>query len=532
MSCPSEEIWAAHADDECPRAERPALEAHLATCAGCRDLVRALREENQLLARVLGDVPQPEPTRFAAFPVWGGALAALAAVALGWHVASDALAGLGSESPAALVDERRVILGLLFQAVSYMLREGASMLESILTTFVLPLLVVLGGLVAFSLRRRWAGGTLALALLLAGPGRSSAITNRDAGSGHERVLVASGETLDDSLVAHGQTVAVDGTVSGNLFAAASRLIVRGTIKGDLMAVAERIEIEGTVEGNIFAAGDTLVIRGAVGQSMYGGGTTLRIEEPGRVEGDLIGAAEDLDLRGRVGRDLVAFAGDSNVRGSVDRDVSVRARRLHLDAPARVGGNLVARVPDASGVQLEPGAVVSGKTETRIQPKEKSRYERAGFYVWRMIWLVAAFLTGLLLHALFPALFPARVPASLALLRAAGLGFVALVAVPAAAALLMLTLIGLPLGLIVLALWFAGLYVAQILVGTLVGRALLEKAGAPPASFAPVLLVGLVCVVFASNLPFVDGLVRLVVLVLGLGLAVVGVYRRGRVVAEA
>ena len=89
---------------------------------------------------------------------------------------------------------------------------------------------------------------------------------------------------------------------------------------------------------------------------------------------------------------------------------------------------------------------------------------------------------------------------------------------------MLTLIGLPVGLLVLALWLAGLYVAQILVATLVGRGLLQKAGAPPATFAPVLLVGLVCVAFASNLPYVDGLVRLVVLVLGLGLAVVSAYR--------
>jgi hypothetical protein len=66
---------------------------------------------------------------------------------------------------------------------------------------------------------------------------------------------------------------------------------------------------------------------------------------------------------------------------------------------------------------------------------------------------------------------------------------------------------------------------------MVGRGLLQKAGAPPAALAPVLLVGLVCVTFAANLPYLDGLVRLVVLVLGLGLVTVFAYRR-RGAAEA
>ena len=47
-----------------------------------------------------------------------------------------------------------------------------------------------------------------------------------------------------------------------------------------------------------------------------------------------------------------------------------------------------------------------------------------------------------------------------------------------------------------------------------------------------LLVGLVFVAIVANLPYLDGLVRLVVLVLGLGLAVLGAYRRGRGPAEA
>jgi len=51
------------------------------------------------------------------------------------------------------------------------------------------------------------------------------------------------------------------------------------------------------------------------------------------------------------------------------------------------------------VQVDEGATVSGRTETRLLPKEKSRYT-GGFYVWKLIWLAAAFLVARL-HALLP-----------------------------------------------------------------------------------------------------------------------------------
>jgi cytoskeletal protein CcmA (bactofilin family) len=456
----------------------------------------------------------------------------LVAIAAGLHVASGWLTGLGREAPAGLVDERRIVLGLLFEAGYYLLREGASMLESIVATVVVPGLIVVGGFVALSLRRRRAGGAVALCALLAAAAPSLALEVRGAGRERDRVVVGAGEIVNDSLAVAGHVVAVDGTVTGNLFAAGHRVILRGTVKGDLVAVAERVEIEGTVEGNVFAGGGTVLVRGSVGRSAHCAADTIRVDPTGRVDGDTVGLAGTIDLDGHVGRDFAAYAGITNVRGDVGRDVSVRTRRLHLESAAKVGGNLLARVRDATAVQVDEGAVVSGKTETRLLPKAKSRYARLGFYVWKMIWLAAAFVVGLALHALLPGLFPARLPASANLLRAAGLGFVALVVVPAAALLLMLTLIGLPAGLLVLGLWLAGLYLAQILVAALIGRGFLQKADAPPASMAPVLLVGLVFVAVSVNLPYVGGLVRFVVLVLGLGLAVIGAHRGARRGVEA
>jgi anti-sigma factor RsiW/cytoskeletal protein CcmA (bactofilin family) len=519
MSCPPEATWAVHADGELPPAEALRLEAHVGACSRCRALVHALREENQLLAAVLEEgAGEPAPGR-PRLTLALGAAAALVAAAVGFEALSGWIAGLGRETPAALVDHRRLVVGVLFDAVFYLLREGASMLNSVLSALGLAGLVLLAALLVLSLRKRWAAGAGILAVLLALPGPAAALERRTAKSEHERVVVQVGETVDDSLFAAGDTVTVDGTVTGNLIAAGRTVVVRGTVKGDLLSASQRLELEGVVEGNVFAGAETVVVRGPVGRSVYAFAEEVRIDSAARVEDDVVGMGAEVDVGGRVGRDLFAFCGRTNLRGEVGRHAAARTGRLRVEAPAKIGGDLVVHVKKAEDVHVDQGAVVSGKTETHLEKPRKSRFARPGFYFWRLVWLAAAFVTALVLQRLFPGLFAPRPPDGAALLRALGVGFLVLVAVPVGAVLAAFTLVGLPVGLLVLALWLAGLYVAFLIVAALVGRSLLQRGGGPPPAFAPVLLVGLVALTVAVNLPYLGGVVRLAVILLGLGLAV-------------
>ena len=102
MTCPSGETWTSYADDETPRAERQALEAHLAGCPDCQSLVVALREENRLLASVLDEIPDAGKQRPVALPGMTVAVGTLVALAAGLQVASGLLADLGRELPLGL----------------------------------------------------------------------------------------------------------------------------------------------------------------------------------------------------------------------------------------------------------------------------------------------------------------------------------------------------------------------------------------------------------------------------------------------
>jgi len=207
--------------------------------------------------------------------------------------------------------------------------------------------------------------------------------------------------------------------------------------------------------------------------------------------------------------------------------------MNLSESARINGALTARVNRAENVRIAPGAAI-GRTDIRTARPARSRYATLSFYVWQTIWLAAAFLTGLVLFWLFPGLTGVSFAGMRDLLISAGIGFLTFVALPIASVIAVITLIGLPLGLIALACWMAAAYAAKLVVAGFLGRSLLRNnSGGRPAT-ALVLLVGLVPIFIATNLPYIGALIGFLLTLLGLGAIAMGIYEvsRRRSVAAA
>jgi hypothetical protein len=530
MTCPSEAELAVHADGELPPEEARRTEAHLAACPRCRELVEALRSEGRLLARTLewaatAEAAEPEA------PWAHGLTAVLLVLAAGAGVQAlwGWLSSLGEEVPVQLVDERSLMLSALFEAFFFLLREGAAMLTSFETAIGILLSLVVGGVAVTFWRRRAPGVLLlsALVVLLASPSFALEVK----GAKHGDITIPASETIDDTLLAAGDTVSMDGVVMGNLLAFGRSVTVRGTVKGDLLTCAQRVEILGKVEGNVLTFGEDVSLRGPIGLSLHGFGKHVGIDKEAKVRDDAFTFAQEANIEGEVGRDLITFAGITNLRGNVARDASAWTGKLRVDDQARVGRDLTIHVDKKDNVSIEPGATVVGKTETRLPEKGKtphrSRYARPSFYFWKMVWLAAAFLTGLILHGLAPLLLAQTLPERTSVWASLGIGFLILVATPVAAVVSCITVVGLPLGLILLASWLVALYASWLVVGPIVGRALLARKDTPPPPFALVLFVGLLTLTVVGNLPFIGGLVRFVVLLLGLGILFVQSFRAWR-----
>ena len=517
MECYSEQTCSIFVDGELGVDEAGRLRAHLTTCQRCRELVDALRAENRFLGECLHELPEeaPSPATFSRSHwswLWGD-LAAMAA-----------LLGLGSiffvwindlKIPEALqwlnpsgVDG---ITNLIFNFSYYFANGGTAMLADY-AAVVGGLFLLVGG-AAVLLGRRWRQqpGLRLVIVLLAMSLPSFGLERRHA----DFVTVAANEIVDDTLLAAGNTVRMEGVVNGDLLAFGRTLEVRGTVKGDLVSFAKRTVVSGTVEGSIYNLSESLDLDGQLGHSIYGWMQSLRVDTRGHVGDGILVGAGDISLEGDVKRSATIFAGNADVSGSIGRELTMAGGGLTLTNTARVGGNLSARVHQLKDVHIADGATIGGKRDIQVRVRE-SQFTRPRFYFHQAIWLAAAILVGWLGLVLFPGFFEACTQAVGLGWRSLGLGFGVLVGAPVAMIVIAITLVGLPLSLMVFAVYMVAIYLAKIWVGAFLGRMLLKPVGATKGDWVLGLLVGLVILTVIGFIPYLGGLIHLAVMCLGLG----------------
>jgi cytoskeletal protein CcmA (bactofilin family) len=336
--------------------------------------------------------------------------------------------------------------------------------------------------------------------------------------------VAAGETIDDSLLAVGETVSIDGDVNGDLLAFARLVTIRGNVSGDVISAGETVEIQGKVGGSVFGAGRAVTLtQTRVGRNFYGAGSDVAVGTGSEIVGNATVAGATVSVDGKVGVDVTSAARDFVLRGEVTRNVVATGQTVTLLAPATVGGDLTARVGELDKVQIASGATVRGNVDKQIleamrERAEGSKYLRPSFYVWQVVRLGAAFLSGLVLLWLFPGLQTASLADAGAAVKAGVFGLVAAIALPVIALIACITVVGLPLGIIGAIVWLLGLYFAKTVVAQLIGRTLFRSAHGVP-HYAATLLAGLVIVIIAINLPWIGWLFGLVLTLLGLGMLV-------------
>src|ERR1035438_8661153 len=433
MECYSEQTCALAVDGELAADEARRLRDHLATCRRCRQLVDALRAENRVLSESLHELPE-EAASPAGFSrphrswVWGDLAVMAAVLALGsissiWFDELSIPAALEWFNPFSSSGRTN----LIFRLFDYFAPGGTAMLTDYAAVVgLLSLLLLLGGSALLLGRGRPRQPGLRLLIVLLALSLPSFALERRQG---EFVTVAANETVDDTLVATGNTVRMEGVVNGDLLAFGGSVEVRGTVKGDLVSFAKRTVVSGTVEGNIYNFSNSLDLDGQLGHSIYGLVQSLHVNDRGRVGDGVVVAAGDVSLEGEVNRSVTMFAGNADVSGSIGRELTMTGDSLTLTNTARVGGNLSAHVHQLKNVHIADGATIGGKRDIQVRVR-KSRFTRPSFYFYQAVWLAAAMLVGWLGLVLFPGFFQASTQAVGSGWRSLGLGVGVLAGVPA------------------------------------------------------------------------------------------------------
>lgn len=526
MSCPDELQTLLYLDGELPIEETAAFEAHLATCVGCRRRVAALRAEAALIGEVLREAePAAAPVPAIGRGGFAWAILALAAAAVGVHDGLDALARLSSQ-----LGPFSTLSGLAF----LLTREDIPMLLT--SVAALATALVFAATFALLTRRRLAAGA-SLLLLLAATAPASATELRKPAPGQGGVLlIPATETIDDTVIATGRQVVIEGTITGNLIAGGQQVRVLGEVRGSLIAFAKDVVVEGTVGGDVFSASQNLDVRGRILRSVHALAADVDIARGARVERDALLVCEGGRVGGSVGHDLRVAGDVFTISGEVARAVDVSGHELDLTTTARIGGEVTAAVQSAASFTRAPGAQLAHEPQVRVVGRRGLSHElrqwlTPRFYFWAAVRIAAALAFGLFLYWLVPALFQWPTPPERRLLASGGIGFLALVATPAAAALLGVTVVGLPLGVLAIGAWMVAIYLSGILVALVLGRLLLRGVRANGGAFALTLLAGLVVLQVAVHLPYLGGVARLLVILVGLGLLVTQLVHLARRLRE-
>ena len=513
MDCPTEHSWSVYVDGEMGHVKSRQLLSHLEQCESCRDLAARLAAEGRMLVHWLQEVdlmedaeaPSESADAWRSLVRLGTAVLAAATVfriCFDWPAGSKLPPVLGWLDPFSLAGK----LNISASAIVLAIKKG----ESIMTTMTESTSSVLLGILLLTVLacvRRMPVWTSALPVVLVLAVLVPPSQALDLRKDEPIVIVADGETIDDSVIFLGESITVNGTVTG-----------------DLIAVGRQVSVRGSVLGSVFSAAQNIDVAGRVGGNLYGFAQSVNVSDGGEVGGNLLAGAQDVFVGGAVGRDLTVGANSLEVAGALGRNLTFGGSVLTIRAPAGIGGSLKAYLEDEDNLRVAAGASIQGTTSLETPEPEPSRFATTGFYVKALMRFVMALIAGLVLFWLFPPARRIRLDDGRALLSAGGLGFVVAVATPLLALVAGITLVGLPLALTSAAAWLLGLYLGKIVVAQFIGHTVVASGSIKTGGTVLQLAIGLIVVFLAIGLPYIGAVVNILLTLLGFGALLIRAYK--------
>jgi cytoskeletal protein CcmA (bactofilin family) len=313
------------------------------------------------------------------------------------------------------------------------------------------------------------------------------------------IEIPAGTTVDHDLYAFGSTVDVAGTINGDLVAAGARITVDGSVTGDVLAAGSEVTINGSVGGDVRAAAGQVTVVGTIGKDLATTTTSLDLGTAGRIGGDLLFAATEVQLDGNIAGGISGAASDYHRTGTVggpesvglpvDQSAGERTAALALDALRQF---ILVMLFGLVFLRFAPTRYRAIAERARRQP-----FVSAGAGVVVLLGYVAVVIAVVVLAFLFGLAFGV-------------LGFGGFVALDFIGGLL--TIVSLTFGLVVF-----GAFVADAIVGSAIGQLVSLGEGSRSADLIR-LAVGAALVVVLTSFPDLGELVKLLVILIGLGAA--------------
>lgn len=514
-------------DGELETSRSNGIAEHAATCADCRNLLRALENETQWLRHSLTGEEEALPMVRRVVPVrvsshWA-AFAALSFTGLGaatfWIGFADpwleraAQAGFSGGS---------VLTAILFTAA---FGEGWNLMPlSIEFVAVVALLISLLWLLR-GRRRKFSMSLAAAAAFLCLFAFSSAGRAAELGQGHPNYALPAGEEIHTDLIVTGQNTQIDGEVDGDLIVFSRAISVNGHVRGDIIAFGQDILIDGPVDGNVRAFGQSIALNSTVAKNVMAWARSVNMGSKARVGGTMTLGSNNADLAGQISGQVLALSTVLELDGTLANGARVRGSSLIIGPNASVAGQIEYRGPRPADVS--PMAKLSSPIRMAAYRRPRPRYLSPAYYWRQILFWGASVLFGFVLFEVAPKWFNETKRMSGNAGLSLGFGLLFFFAIPIAAILSCITIVGLGLGLTLLVLYSIALYAANIFIGAWLGDRLLGPGDAAGGAVIARVALGLAILRILRFVPILGGIIGFVVLLWGLGAIVLTLYQRMR-----
>jgi len=334
----------------------------------------------------------------------------------------------------------------------------------------------------------------------------------------EVVSFPSEKVVQGDFYVGGRVINFDGVVEGDLLALGGTINISGEIKGNLIALGANVVLKGKVGKAARIGGGSVVVEGEVGSDLLVFGSLVDILEKAKIGGDLIIGGGTLNFEGQASGSAKLRAGKTILDGQIGQEVRVYGEReaeLVVGPKAILQGNLIYYLEKEALIAKE--AQVSGEI---IKREPLSRQQARAEKKAKLFFAFVSYLSTLLVALILIKLKQDRITQFLTLLaqhpyKSLFAGLVVLIIGPVISILLLMSIFGLHLGVIILGLYILALYLAKILVSLFVGEKLLNYSFKKSNLYLAAAL-GLALYTLGGLIPLLGGVMKLVVLLFGLG----------------
>lgn len=503
------------------------VQSHAATCAQCRNLVRALQNEDVWIRDSLAEPDEPIPTCLVHAPERGGApwgwISAIGLACGGSYTFwSSFIEPWRAQAAQAGFTQGNLLTMLFFTGAFWKGWDAMQSLMEFLATATLGMLFV------WLLRRHWSRistvavvmGVLALSLAIPRSAGAAEVKHGD-----PNYTLPAGQEIHTDLIVAADHTRIDGDVDGDLIVWSHNVTVNGHVKGDVLAFAEELAVNGPVDGNIRVFAQTFSLQSAVSRNLMAWCQDIDLDEKSSVGGTITLGGGNLDLNGSVAGDGLLLGDHVDIGGTMGHDLAVRAGNLTVDSGAEIKGHVKYRGRSQPSVSSD--AKLAFPIDVRIVKRSfRPNYAAPSFYWHEVLFWGARFLFGLAILLLAPGFFFDVESALKRYAPAYGFGVLFLCAAPVIAVLVCLTVVGLGVGVASLLLYLVVAYSGRVFVGAWLGEKILGAShGAGPAIGR--LALGLALIQAGTMLPFLGILIAFLAAVWGVGALVLALHKHLR-----